>query len=275
MELSDNLVENCFEDTLEDFGEYISNGENVFIFSSFWIDRKAVGNYMNRNIEDFSYVNCVENDTLYKILSKLIEDFLEENISTGYHTSKLKKKLNSLAQPKTVFLDNFNFVDSEDRNDLLYFLSREIETKSIFVGSNCSDLDLDNRVESSLMPIRVDLEYDIENEIEESSISTILFSQELRGKRDLEKVKESYREAKVDLLSENHKLLFDKTKKNWQKTGEIYSRFNEEVGSKNLSLRRVEMLIDDLEKLNLIVVDKIEGGAEGKTQLIKKKKLNS
>lgn len=265
VELSDNLVEEYFEEELNRLEKNISNEENVLVFSPFWIDRKVVGEYLEKNIDVFSYLNCVEYDSLYKILSKLIEDFLDEHVSTGHHTSSLKKKLNNLAYPIVVFLDNFDFVDSKDRNNLLYFLSRETKTKCIFIGSSKQNLGLDNRVKSSLMPKETVLNQN----------STILFSDELKAKKDLKNIKKDYRDSRIKLLSKNHRLLFDKIEENWQKTGEIYSNFNQDDRTKDLSLRRIEMLIDDLEKLNLIRVDKVEGGSEGRTQLIKHRDLES
>ena len=104
------------------------------------------------------YVSCIQNDTQYKVLQRLCDRAVDEDINPGYHTAQLQQRLAAHLRnaPTIIVLDDLPFLLANDGNDLLYFLSRlERYTPLCIVGiATQSSLltTLDERTYSSLRP---------------------------------------------------------------------------------------------------------------------------
>ena len=109
-----------------------------------------------------AYVPCVEYDTRYKVLRRLLEEF-EDDPGTGFHTAELQRRVeNRVEAVKTaVVLDDVEFLLLNDGGKLLYTLSRlEADVRLLLTTSQTRDLRerLDGRTYSSLQPGTVVLE---------------------------------------------------------------------------------------------------------------------
>ena len=104
------------------------------------------------------YISCVNQDTQYKVLTGLLEQLTDEEISAGYHTAQLQDRVAELADGRrlVIVLEEVDFLLENDASDLLYYLSRlnHDGLNIITVSTRCDDLSsrIDERTDSTLNP---------------------------------------------------------------------------------------------------------------------------
>lgn len=110
------------------------------------------------------YISCIEHDTQYKALTRLVDTLTGTEIGSGYHTAQLQDLVADLVaeHPLTVILDDIDFLIAHDDSDLLYFLSRLDHPTLHIVTVSTTHTDLtaviDERTASSLNPVHVHME---------------------------------------------------------------------------------------------------------------------
>jgi len=111
------------------------------------------------------YINCINHDTEHKALRKLHASITGKEPGPGFHTSKLKRKIQKQTEHTrhAIILDEADFLLLNNGNSLLYFLSRlknPGNTGIIIVSAHTSSLEdrVDERTYSTLQPRRIGLE---------------------------------------------------------------------------------------------------------------------
>ena len=89
-----------------------------------------------------AYIPCIEYDTQYQVLRKVLEKLKREPVSTGHHTSELQRQLEEQAEvfEITVVLDEVDFLLFNDGDDLLYTLSRTSGFQVVTISANIKEL---------------------------------------------------------------------------------------------------------------------------------------
>lgn len=107
------------------------------------------------------YISCIRHDTQYKVLRRLCNTFLNGDLRSGYHTSRLQHSLadHLSEQALVLVLDEVDFLLLNDGGDLLYYLTR-IASEALrlaLISSNYPDLsnEMDDRTFSSLQPQKI------------------------------------------------------------------------------------------------------------------------
>jgi len=107
------------------------------------------------------HLSCIEYDTQYKVLARLMESLTGTDIGSGYHTAQMQDQVADLIadRPLIVVLDDIDFLLAHDDSDLLYFLSRldHAPLHIVTVSTTHTDLTaaLDERTASSLNPVHL------------------------------------------------------------------------------------------------------------------------
>lgn len=117
------------------------------------------------NAVEGHYIPCNQHNTQYKVLQQLQASIAGNKTQSGYHTSRLQRKIKGQIQntQHLVVLDELDFLLLNDGNDLLYQLSRIENSQNlalILISSNQSSLkdQVDERTHSTLQPHRIGFE---------------------------------------------------------------------------------------------------------------------
>ncbi|MXR52399.1 AAA family ATPase [Halovenus sp. WSH3] len=109
------------------------------------------------------YISGLKHRTQYKALQEILSQLTRDEVSSGYHTSELQRKIEEHTEVMdiVVVLDELDFLLLNDGEDLLYFLSRlPNRPKITAITSNAENLQeqLEPRTYSSLQPRRIQFE---------------------------------------------------------------------------------------------------------------------
>jgi Cdc6-like AAA superfamily ATPase len=100
--------------------------------------------------------------TQYQALKQLCQAVSNQQITDGFHTSDLKRRINEKTEAVTirVIIDDVDFLLLNDGNDLLYYLSRTSNISILTTTSSKKSLKnrLEERTHSSLQPRQLHLE---------------------------------------------------------------------------------------------------------------------
>jgi Cdc6-like AAA superfamily ATPase len=122
------------------------------------LTRRALSKVDNKT----AYIHCIEHDTQYQVLRKLLEKLKREPVSTGHHTSELQRQLEDQAEvfDITVVLDELDFLLFNDGDDLLYTLSRTDGFQIVTISANIEDLreHIEPRTSSTLQSRKLEFE---------------------------------------------------------------------------------------------------------------------
>lgn len=149
---------------------------NVFIYGLTGTGKTAVTKYVAKKLEEsakkfnakvkFSYINCRQNDTPYRILVELCESICVKVPFTGIPTAEVWRRfvrgLESLGVQMIVILDELDCLVKKHGDDILYRLTRanenlresQISLIGITNDLRLNDL-LDPRIKSSLGEVEV------------------------------------------------------------------------------------------------------------------------
>lgn len=145
-----------------------SRPSNVFIYGLTGTGKTAVAKYVLRKLEEraqdrvlFSYVNCRQNDTNYRVMSELARGLGTRIPFTGLSTSEVYKRfvssLDRRGRVMVVVLDEIDHLVKKSGDDVLYFLTRineQLSSSKLSLIGITNDLKftefLDARVKSSL-----------------------------------------------------------------------------------------------------------------------------
>lgn len=145
-----------------------SRPSNVFIYGLTGTGKTAVTKYVLRKLSErahdkviFSYVNCRQNDTSYRVLAELTRDLGTRIPFTGLATSEVYKRfvnaLDRRGRIMVVVLDEIDHLVKKSGDDVLYFLTRineQLTSSRLSLIGITNDLKftefLDARVKSSL-----------------------------------------------------------------------------------------------------------------------------
>jgi Cdc6-like AAA superfamily ATPase len=118
-----------------------------------------------------AYIPCIEYDTQYQVLRKVLEILKREPVSTGHHTSELQRQLEEQAEvfDITVVLDEVDFLLLNDGDDLLYSLSRTSGFQIVTISANIENLgeQIESRTSSTLQPRKLVFEPYTEEQVYE------------------------------------------------------------------------------------------------------------
>jgi cell division control protein 6 len=145
-----------------------SRPSNVFIYGLTGTGKTAVTKYVLRRLSEkaqekviFSYVNCRQNDTSYRVLAELARTLGTRIPFTGLATSEVYKRfvtaLDRRSRIMVVVLDEIDHLVKKTGDDVLYFLTRineQLSSSRLSLIGITNDLKftefLDARVKSSL-----------------------------------------------------------------------------------------------------------------------------
>ncbi len=145
-----------------------SRPSNVFIYGLTGTGKTAVTKYVLRKLYEkakkkieFTYVNCRQNDTSYRVLAELARSIGVRVPFTGLATSEVMKRfldgLERKARILIVVLDEIDHLVKKHGDDVLYFLTRineQLSRSRVTIIGITNDLKfmefLDARVKSSL-----------------------------------------------------------------------------------------------------------------------------
>jgi len=145
-----------------------SRPSNVFIYGLTGTGKTAVTKYVLRKLSEkaqerviFSYVNCRQNDTSYRVLAELARSLGTRIPFTGLATSEVYKRFVSALDRRNkimvVVLDEIDHLVKKSGDDVLYFLTRineHLSSSRLSLIGITNDLKftefLDARVKSSL-----------------------------------------------------------------------------------------------------------------------------
>lgn len=145
-----------------------SRPSNVFIYGLTGTGKTAVTKYVLRRLSEraqdrviFSYVNCRQNDTSYRVLAELARSLGAKIPFTGLATSEVYKRfvsaLDRRGKAMVAVLDEIDHLVKKSGDDVLYFLTRineQLSSSKLSLIGITNDLKftefLDARVKSSL-----------------------------------------------------------------------------------------------------------------------------
>jgi len=149
---------------------------NVFIYGLTGTGKTAVAKYVARKLEEsakkfnakvrFSYVNCRQNDTPYRVLVELCESIGVKVPFTGIPTAEVWRRfirgLENLSTQMIVILDELDCLVKKHGDDILYRLTRaneNLKNSQISLIGITNDLRLndflDPRIKSSLGGVEI------------------------------------------------------------------------------------------------------------------------
>jgi len=145
-----------------------SRPSNIFIYGLTGTGKTAVTKYVLRKLEEkargrviFTYVNCRQNDTSYRVMAELAKSLGVSVPFTGLATSEVYKRfasaLDRINGMMIIVLDEIDHLVKKNGDDLLYFLTRineQLSLSKVSLIGITNDLRftefLDARVKSSL-----------------------------------------------------------------------------------------------------------------------------
>jgi len=151
-------------ETLEDIKSALTTGSNIHIQGPHGTGKThSVQTVAEDHDDRVCYISCLDHDTEYQVLKKLLEELTKSPMSTGHHTSDLHRELvdELVVRDLVVILDDVGFLLLNDGEDLLYALSRmenSPQLLTISTGTEQLQEQIEARTYSSLRPHHIHFE---------------------------------------------------------------------------------------------------------------------